>query len=161
MFTIIPNGNLFTLAVKHTCGHTGNYCFGTKEAAEKDGPDYNDRVCLDCGNSKAIKDLELFILKSKFYYVQSFCENINKALDEGITVLDNRGIKLDGRWRIQFKEPPWDNLEQHCWFEEITLQINESGSTVGLFDPEDDTMKVKSFWDKWVAINPKYVTHFT
>ena len=95
-------------------------------------------------------------IKENYFKVKEICEQINKLLDKGYIVFDEKGRLIDDRWRFEFKEPPWRRLANHIWCNEITLRISER-CTVGYFDPDVSWEEAKTEWAKWKTCNPRNV----
>lgn len=89
-------------------------------------------------------------VKRNFFVVKGICERINSLLDQGYLVLDGKGEALDPRWRFQFKEPPWGDLRDHCWCDEVTKRCSDT-FTIGYFDPDEPIKEVRAYWSEWRA----------
>ena len=98
-------------------------------------------------------------VKQNYQKCRAICERINVSLQAGYLVFDGEGNRIDPRFCFCFKEPDWENPENHIWFEEITKQDSET-STTGYFNPDQPWKEAKAYWAKWWAMPPSQTVQF-
>jgi hypothetical protein len=93
-------------------------------------------------------------IKINYFKVKKICEDINLALDKGYVVINNNKIVINPKYRFIFEEPDWNDLQNHIWFNEITLV------GIGYFEPDESLREIKKYWSQWYAIPQTDIVKF-